>query len=150
MRDADAWLDRLSGVVRERDVVRAALAARDAAARLDPSLRTRGGLEAADRDAAGAELDRTYLVRLVSEFEGALRSYWQFGMNRATKQNLKTLIDRIAADRSAAAPLPAVHRVRTYRNALVHRDGPPPAVPLPLPVARRVLNKFLARLPRRW
>lgn len=41
------------------------------------------------------------------------------------------------------------HRVREYRNALVHVGGPP-APPLTLAECNRKLMAFLSEMPREW
>ena len=151
MADRVDWLMRVKDAERERIVVGVALDLLDRRLTTDPSELTERGLNAADLAAARSHLDRTFLLRMVTEFEAALRDYWRGGVGRRSEPQLKTLIDGVASRRKLPTGLLAdVHAVRERRNALVHRDGPPPAGGATPAADRRTLNRFLAALPPRW
>ena len=150
VRDRRKWHDRLKAVGREAAVLCIALAVLDERLASDPSTLTRIDLVRADRANAGERLGATYLIRLVAQFEGAVRSYWRYGAGRKSVPKLKPLIDSIAS-RHGVPPdlLSRTHDVREARNAAVHQDGR--AIDgKSVTGAARILNRFLARLPPRW
>lgn len=107
-----------------------------------------------DYEAAGRRLEPTYLVRLWSEFESALRSYRRSILGNPNDNirafDLVEWAQGIKAGRrvdDGARDL--VHEAREYRNSLVHeRDGLTPAVEIE--EARRRLSTYLSKLPDQW
>ncbi len=94
------------------------------------------------------DLEKTYLVRIYSEFEVTLRDYWEKGLGKRTKPCAQVLIDRIASRSYVQADvLSNVHSVRKYRNSLVHGG---PVIPITLGESRRYLCQFLSNLPKNW
>ena len=142
--------DRVRDVERQAEALSFAAARLLAAAGRNPALLKTNDFDERDLRTAAAELRRTYLIRLFSEFEGVLRDYWRNGVGRPTRPNIEVLIERVAARRGAeSAVVAGVHAVRALRNDLVHAPAPPEKMP-PIADARRRLCRFLARLPPRW
>lgn len=105
------------------------------------------GVSPADISGAINDLEATYLVRLCAEFEDRLRQFWTTKV-KPTKPPMEVLLDRVAARTFVRSPeLANAHRVRTYRNSLVH-GGVADAVTLR--EARSYLCKYLENLPREW
>ncbi len=146
-RRRDEWLERIKAVVREFLVARRAADLFATAAERDPSeLPT--GTKLRDAQAASANLEGTYLLRLFAAFESGLRSYW--ATIRTTKPPVRDLLDSIAGDRKVPDELrDEVHEVREYRNALVHETDEE-VEPVSLAEVRRRLCTFFARLPDNW
>src|SRR5262249_18644346 len=113
------------------------------------------GAEPHHLDRAVEQLEGTYLIRLWAVFETAWASYWRHRTNRPDGRirafalvewggNIEEGYSRIGT----TVP-PDVHRVRDYRNFLVHaRDEPAP--PVSIKEARGYLNRYLGKLPRQW
>ena len=147
-------IDRLKAVEREFHVVRDAID-RLRVAVVDGRVDLPGGTSARDLDAAGRQLEATFLLRLWAEFETAVRSYYGWLTNGPDPRiRAIDLINAVAASRRGRAVADsvrvAVHEVREYRNSLVH-DRDDPASPVALSEARRHLNSYLgAKLPERW
>lgn len=143
----DDWLTRIKAVEREFSAMRQAADRFLAELRRDPAILRR---DTAPRDAerASATLEGTYVVRLFSEFETCLRTFWTTA--RPTHPRASDLIDGIAAMRHI--PTDAIddtHRVRRYRNSLVHdRDDPVEAVAMS--DCRRFVCIYMSRLPVEW
>jgi hypothetical protein len=99
------------------------------------------------RQTAG-NLHGTYLLRVVAEFEAALRSYW--GTIRDTEPPLFDVINGLASRRRVDDELRvAAHAVREDRNRMIHETGGvQPQVGFS--DACRRLHAFLSRLPDRW
>lgn len=101
---------------------------------------------------ASDNLERTFVMRLFSEFEGVLLDYWEHGLGRETDPKAVDLINGIAA----SCPLPIghahrddVHHVRRYRNGLVHPRADP-VDPLTVDQCLNRLGKYLAYFPQSW
>ena len=94
-------------------------------------------------------LEATYVIRLFSEFEGILLSYWQGGLGRRTRPKVHVLIERIADIRKCDSTTRAdAHEVQEYRNDIIHeqlRDAR-----LTLQQCQNQLDVFLSWLPPRW
>ena len=91
---------------------------------------------------ARQRLEATYLVRLVSAFEGILRA--EYGTN---EEGLFSLIE-LAILRSGIAreKADAAHEIRRQRNWLVHPSTSVQLSRVPLSVAFRTLQTFVNRL----
>jgi len=95
-----------------------------------------------------SDLAATYIVRIYSEFEVTLRSYWEKGMGKRTRPCAEVLYDRVASRVYVRSDvLDNVHTVREYRNSLVHGG---PATPVTLGEARKYLCTYISNLPREW
>lgn len=99
-------------------------------------------------------LEGTYVMRLWAEFETAVRSYYRDLINDPHNRIATlSLIDAVAGVRRGRAIADEVrkdvHRVRDYRNALVHeRDNPVEAIKIA--TARGFLTTYLCKLPAKW
>jgi len=106
------------------------------------------GLHLRDLRRAVERLEDTYIVLLFSQFEALLAHH--LAVTRRAQHVPRTseaLINRIALmERLPNLVRDGAHRVREYRNAVVHPVGAP-ATWLSLPEAAGVLNRFVAPLP---
>jgi len=94
-------------------------------------------------------LEATYLVMLFAEFESAIRRIWSAEFGRKTKPRMEVLLDRVAAKAHVSdTGLGDVHRVRKYRNFLVH--GEDFAASVTLEQAGSLLARFLSFMPGSW
>ncbi len=101
----------------------------------------------------GRHLELTYLLRLYAEYEEVCRDYWAAirpaagGARRRT--SMEVLMGRLAAVRNLSVDtLADAHRVRTYRNDVVHahdRTGR-----YPFAQCRSWLATYISYLPLRW
>ena len=139
-----AWYARVKGVEVEYDIVRRAVARMIAS-----SGRFFGdGYKVRDVGQAADRLEGTYVVRLYSEFEAGLRTYW--ATLRDTQPPARDLMNAVAARRRIPYDVLAdAHAVREYRNLLVHEGDAPPD-PIPLAECRHRLCVFLSYLPPEW
>jgi len=147
MRRRDQWIEWIRAVERECEVVAVALQLLDERLRRDPS--SLKDLALGTRDFVDVKQNReaTYVVRIFAEFENALREAWREAYRRSSHPSTGDLLDgcarrcRMPIDRLADA-----HRVRIYRNSIVH-DESRPAKPASIAEARRFLCRFLGHLP---
>ena len=101
---------------------------------------------------AAENLNRTFIIRLFSEFEGVLLDYWEHGLHRGSEPRSVDLINGIAA--SCPHPIgdthrDAVHHVRRYRNTLVHpRADAVDRLTVDQCLSR--LGKYLSYFPQNW
>lgn len=134
-----------------RDEFEVSLAAARYAARSWPRIAFEpefDGLHLRDLLRAAERLEDTYIVRLFSQFE-ALLAHHLAGTRRVQRvpRTSEALINRVALmERLPNAMRHGAHRVREYRNAVVHPAGTP-ATWLSLPEAAGALNRFVAPLP---
>lgn len=101
---------------------------------------------------AADNLDRTFVMRLFSEFEGILLDYWEHALRRTTEPKAVDLINGVAA----GCPVPIgdahrddVHHVRRYRNNLVHPRADH-VDPLSVDQCLSRLGKYLAYFKQNW
>ena len=100
------------------------------------------------RDCAN-NLDLTYLLRLFSEFETALRDFVAARRPSPRRTRMEILMERASMlARIPADVVRAAHAVREYRNAIVH--DPARAAALTFPQCKSRLSRYLSYLPRRW
>jgi len=97
---------------------------------------------------ASRNLEGTYIIRLFAEFETGARQFWDVGWG--TPIGTFDLFEALAARRG----IPDTdringHRVRAYRNSLVHEREDQPA-PVPMALARRYLCTYFSYLPVEW
>lgn len=155
MAERQAFIDRVKGAERACYVVAAAVEFYRGSFRIggvDLPLRT----SPRDLDAAADQVESTYLIRMWAEFETALRSYRRRITGDADDRiRTMNLIDWTAGVRQGRAISEdvrfGVHKVREYRNFLVHeRDGQAPPPTVTIEEARRLLNSLLHCLPSQW
>ncbi len=146
------WHDRIKAVEREYLAVRASVVHMQGVMALGGQ--RPGGPTVGDLIAADSNLEATYLIRIWAEFETAIRSYYGCLIHdpesRIRAQDLINAVAGVRRGRSISEGVrQAVHRIRDYRNTLVHaRSDPAPAVSLI--EARRYLNTYLCKLPETW
>jgi hypothetical protein len=93
-------------------------------------------------------LEINYILRIFSEFEGAVRSYW-VSQVRNTRPNISTLMDRVADRLDITAPvLVAAHEIRNFRNDVVHQN--PRALTFDYSDCAKSLGNYLGFLPQNW
>jgi hypothetical protein len=143
------WHERIKAVEREYWSARAAVDRLSALVVRDPN-ELGEGLRPRDVQLAAANLEGTYLIRMFAEFGTGLRSFWKTLKPRAHPR-MEVLLESVAA-RCRTMPDPILedaHRVRKYRNKLVHeRDEE--IEPVTINEGRSHLAKYLARLPMEW
>lgn len=145
----DEWQGRLKSIDREHAASRLAINRLLADTANDPTIII-NRVEVREVRTASDELEATYIVRLFSEFETALRAYWRSVRPTRPPRQAQSLVNGAAT--KAKVPyelLSGAHRVREYRNLVVHEEANPVA-PIRMMEARRSLCKFLARLPHEW
>jgi hypothetical protein len=99
---------------------------------------------------AANRLEATYLIRIFAEFESAVRDFRATA--RATPPPVRTrdLLEGIGSRRNAARrEIDAAHRVREYRNGLLHGRVEETSR-VTVAEARQALCRFLSRLPLDW
>jgi hypothetical protein len=80
------------------------------------------GLKRLDVNRASERLEGTYIIRLFSEFEVALKAFLRDRQIKKMPRDAKPLIDRAASYAKFSGPiLGNAHKVRVYRNDLVHK-----------------------------
>ncbi|HLX61723.1 MAG TPA: hypothetical protein VKX17_10620 [Planctomycetota bacterium] len=105
--------------------------------------------ETSEIDRCRNNLEKTYVIRLFSEFEGALRTFWRLGRRRGTKPIMEVLMDSISSYQSIPTDVVGrAHEIREYRNDLVHKNAP--AVVFSLDEIRHHLCTFLSHLPHEF
>jgi hypothetical protein len=145
---AFAWMTRIKAVEREFNAARLAVVRLHQQALDDPEVLA-GEFRIRDIVAALDRVEGTYLVRLFSEFETALRHFLRAKRLREPNKT-ESLINRVR-DR---ARIPKdftddVHKVRRYRNALVH-DVLDPVDAVTMRDATKYSSAFLSWLQRMW
>ncbi len=143
-------LERLRAIEREYEVALAAAEVLQEQLRQNPSAMDDEQLRFRDYRNFPNNLEPTYLIRIVAEFEAGLREAWRDVYQRTTHPHLTDLIESFAAQ----CLIPQdwrdhVHEVRVYRNALVH-EGADDATSIPLGEARGHLCRFFSQLPHQW
>ena len=144
---------RIRAGEREYRIASLAVTRLQAAVALEQTALKNEGLSIADLSACRENLEATYLIRLFAEFETPLRLYWRDVRGRRTWNTIaaRTLIDRVAAYQHVPADVvTAAHRVREFRNALVHTPTAEAAEKLTYAECRSALCRFLSFLPHHW
>ena len=150
MRRRDQWIEWMRAVERESDAAAYAIELLNERLQRDPSSLAARGLERRNADHVKANREATYLIRLFAVFESGLREAWATVEKRTTDPKAADLLDALAArtkipnDRLADA-----HRVRQYRNSVVHQTGATPQT-VSLAEARRFLCRYFSFLPPDW
>lgn len=147
--ELDNWQLRIKGVEREFLAVRFSLERTVAQVRADSSIFI-DDLELPDFVDAARMLEGTYIMRLFAEFESAVRRYFQLARNKRPPSKTEDLLNSVASHRYIQfEQLQNAHRVRIYRNNLVH-ERHRGNDPLGITEARGYLCRFLSFLPRDW
>lgn len=143
-------LERLRAIEREYEVAFAAAEGLNERLRQNPSALDDERLRFRDYRNFRENLEPTYLIRILAEFEAGLREAWRDAYQRTTQPPLTELIESIAAQ----CLIPEdwrdrAHEVRAYRNTLVH-EGAVEASTIEMREARGHLCRFLSQLPHDW
>jgi hypothetical protein len=155
MAERQEFIDRVKGAEREFCVVASAVTHYR---RGIQSKQVQLPQKTSPRDLRSATemVESTYLIRMWAEFETALRSYRRH-ITRDPDDHVSTstLIDWTAGVKQGRAisqeTRDQVHKVREYRNQLVHeRDELSQLDEISIDVARTRLNKLLHCLPVEW
>ena len=148
LKDVQAGMDR---VVTEARMARTAVEFLNDALSTDPSLEFTIGLDRQMIRECRKNLEHTYVVRLFAVFEWNLREIWARAFHRKTHPKMTDLINAVAAARKFVDQrmIQNAHRVREYRNSMVHVGTEKVAV-LTLAEAAHYLKAFLSEMPREW
>jgi hypothetical protein len=143
--------DRLRSVRRELDASLFALAytIRNVSSNLKALQEAgRGGTTLSELARCRDKLEINYILRLFSEFEAAIRSYWVRTV-RNSAPGMQVLMNRIA-DRlnMAAVDRAAAHAIRDYRNQVIHQN--PRTLEYTYGDCAKALGTDLRWLPQNW
>jgi len=150
------WRVRVKAAEREHQAVRIALDLLDRATSDEiHELTTERGwdeLAAAGLYAAERNLDATYIIRMYSVFERAVRSFWrQMPGNETLQVDGDKLLDDVGyAQLIDEGVIDSAQEVRIHRNNLVHGRMEEHAGSRTVEVASRDLLSYLNRLPATW
>ena len=111
------------------------------------------GLKRLDVNRASERLEGTYIIRLFSEFEVALKTILRQRKIKKIPRDAKPLINRVTSHVKFSGPiLDNVHLVREYRNKLVHSliYGIPDEQRMTIREVTSRLCTFLSRSLARW
>lgn len=146
--EAFDWMGRIKAVEREYGAIRFGADRLVAAVGEDPSI-LKGAVKRPDIKTASAHLEGTYIIRVFSEFETALVHFVRAFQIRRPR-TAETLVNRVRSrGRISPADTDRVHRVRQYRNVLVHERSAPVA-PVSVREATGFLCTFLSRIQGIW
>ncbi|QVL31487.1 hypothetical protein KIH39_21980 [Telmatocola sphagniphila] len=148
LNEAFDWMTRIKAVEREYGAIRFVTDRLLEEMTVNPAIL---GNRIIRRDivTASSHLEGTYIVRIFSEFETALQHFiraFHIRKPRGTEPLINRVRDRC---RIPQADAEAVHKVREYRNILVH-ERTKFVVPVDMREATRVLCIFLSRVQGIW
>jgi hypothetical protein len=150
MRRRDQWIEWIRQVEREGETVAYAIELLQDQLRRDPSSLDYRGLGFPDFVGMRENREATYLLRLFAVFENGLREAWLKAERRTTQPGAADLLNAFAARcRMTDDRLNEAHRVRAYRNSVVH-DESEGTEAVTLAEARRILCRFFCFLPDEW
>jgi hypothetical protein len=150
MRKRDEWIERIKAVEVEYLVAGLAVVVLRDRLRMEPHFLT-GQLQISDVKRMEDNLEATYFIRLYAVFEAGLREAWRFAFGRDTQPPMRDLLDAITSARGIDHPfLEVAHRVREFRNTLVHEQDEEPEETFTIGQARRHLTRFFSYLPPDW
>lgn len=146
--EAFKWMGRIKAVEREYGAIRFGIDWLLLAANNDPAI-LEGQVRRPDINKASERLEGTYIVRVFSEFETALHHFIRaFHLRRPG--STESLVNRVRDRGHIPQPITdAVHRVRDYRNVLVH-ERTEPVAPVTIREATSSLCTFLSRVQGIW
>jgi hypothetical protein len=146
--DAFNWMSRIKAVEREYGAIRFGTDRLLVAVNDDPSIIERQ-VKRPDITTAATHLEGTYIVRVFSEFETALQHFMRAFRIRKPGST-EALVNRVRDRGHIPQPeTDAVHRVRDYRNVLVHERSKA-VVPVTIREATSFVCTFLSRVQRMW
>jgi hypothetical protein len=146
--EAFSWMGRIKAVEREYGAIRFGTDRLLVSVNDDPSI-LEGQVRRPDITTASVHLEGTYIVRVFSEFETALQ-HFVHAFHIRKPRGAEPLVNRVRdRGRIPQADTDAVHRVREYRNVLVHERSKP-VTPVTIREATRFLCTFLSRIQRIW
>ncbi|HET6250620.1 MAG TPA: hypothetical protein VFE47_23230 [Tepidisphaeraceae bacterium] len=149
MKKRDFRIGRVNNVVREHRTALVAIEILDRQLKLNPSLMASHDLSPSDFVRFRDNLEGTYFIRVFAEFESAFRDVWN-STGRGTEPRTADLLDALTSRRTISSlVLQNAHRVRKYRNGLVHQDSAD-AEAISFAEAARDLLRFLAYMPANW
>lgn len=144
------WLRRIKAVEREHSAARLAIDQLLLPGQAAAPLVFKGDLTLRDVRNASERLEGTYLIRLFAEFETALRLFWSASKGSEPPSRTRDLLDGVAAKQKIPYDqISNAHRVREYRNTLVH-EREDAAAPISIGEAREHLCRFFSFLPLNW
>lgn len=147
-RRREYWLKRIRAAGLEAEVVEAALGLVADLFAKDPTHPAVRELGLPEIRAAILNREATYTIRMFAECEQGLREAWA-AKGLTTVPPVRDLVEGWAARGTVPDSVrEELHRVREYRNAVVH--GGETADALSLADARRALCRFFAHLPPAW
>jgi hypothetical protein len=140
-------IERITRVEREYRTGELAIGSLRTVVARDSGFLSRHDLQTSDLRNLGENFEATYFLRVFAEFEAALREVWAQTIRRRTVPKTEDLLNAIASRQSLpSALLENAHKVRKFRNALIHEGGEVPAT-VSIATARRNLCQFLGRMP---
>lgn len=150
MRKRNEWIERIKAVEAEYLVAVLAVSVLRDRLRMEPHALT-GQLQISDVNRMEDNLEATYFIRLYAVFEAGLREAWRLALGRDTLPPMRDLLDGIGSGRRVDSEvLTATHRVREFRNTLVHEQDEEPEETFSIGHARRYLTRFFSYLPPDW
>jgi hypothetical protein len=151
MRRRDQWIRWMKAVEREAAVVAFALEVLQERLQADPSVLAVRTLRMAHVRQAVVNRELTYLVRLYAVFESGLREAWDRAFHETTHPRMTDLLQALAIRRRIPSEQQEnAHRVRKYRNQLVHEQQDEAADSISLALAQRFTCRFFSFLPENW
>ena len=143
------FIDQIKGIERESYVIVAAVSYYKLRASAD-KIKLPPKTSPRDLVAAVDHVEATYLIRMWAAFEMGLRSYHlvRTGHDNIQAINLVDWTAGVKQGRAISENIREdVHKVRNYRNFLVHGN---PAAPVNIEDGRRHLNTLMQCLPNLW
>jgi len=114
----------------------------------DPNVLGSARITHFDVRACAAALESTYIVRLFAVFEDALRDVRRRAYRKRGPIQAEALLAQCASrQRVREGDVISAHRVREYRNVIVHGGD---AAPVSLPQARKWLCTYFGWMPPQW
>jgi hypothetical protein len=145
--EAFNWMGRIKAVEREYGAIRFGTDRLIEAVNDNPAILR--SVKRPDIGTASARLEGTYIIRVFSEFETALQ-HFILAFHLRKPGGTEPLINRVRDRGHIPQPdTDAVHRVREYRNVLVHERSKPVAE-VTIRETTRFLCTFLSRVQMIW
>lgn len=108
----------------------------------------KGGTSPSELVRCRDNLEINYILRLFSEFEAAVRSFW-ISRVRNKRPTMAVLLNRVADRRRiTTSVLKAAHDIREYRNDVIHQN--PRALKFDFSDCAKALGTYLGFLPTTW
>ena len=127
---------------------------RTARTKLDPSFGNRCGWKARAGVAFAENLEPTYIIRIYTEFESALRDYWLTFRKQVTRPRMYQLVNEAIPDQRFSREVIAnADEIRVYRNSLVHDnedEAGEEIVAFSVQESKSRLCAYLGRLSASW